>query len=100
MDMNSHKCEGAAVLCTSLDGSFPSLIEGMLSVSQPRLGPDHHGDLQLVRTLPLGKHRVKVVCYLKHRPNRIRAAVVYGNNLLSYSKHSRGLGSHPVLPVS
>lgn len=57
------------MFCTSLNGSLPSLIERMLSVSQPRLGPDHHGDFQLVRTLPLSEHRVKVVCYLKRQTN-------------------------------
>lgn len=41
---------------TFLDSSLACFIKSMLSVSQPRLGPDHHGDLQLVGTLPLGKH--------------------------------------------
>ncbi len=60
------ECEVTGV-STSLDSSLPSLIERMLCVSQPRLGSDHHGDLQLVRTLPLGKHRLQVVCHLKHQ---------------------------------
>lgn len=78
--------------CTSFDSRLPSLIERMLSVSQPRLGPDHHSDFQLVRTLPFGKHRVKVICHLKHRTNRVRAEAVYGKKFLAYKKKKTPFG--------
>lgn len=59
------------VVSTSLDGSLPSLIKRMVSVSQPRPRPNHHGNLQRVRALPLGKHWVEVVCHLDNHNKRV-----------------------------
>lgn len=52
---------------TSLHSRLSSLVEGVLGIGQPWFGPDHHGNLQLVGTLPLGEHRVKEIRYLKHQ---------------------------------
>lgn len=55
---------------TSLNSNLSSLVEWMVSVSQPRFGSYHHCDFELVGTLSFGKHRVKVVCYLKKSTSR------------------------------
>ena len=52
---------------TSLDSLPPSLVEHMLGVGQPRLGPNHHGHLQLVGALSPGERRLQVLRHLQRR---------------------------------
>ena len=80
--------------CTSLDSRPPSLIKRVLSVHQPRLCSNHHGDFQLVGTFPLGEHRVKMVSYLKHQHKEIESRGSRRNNLLSFQKRKNQCGHY------